>query len=215
MDRDPDRGDSPVPASRPLERQPVSRERCETPQPSREHGLVRVRGSLYRVSAAELETMRDIGRFRTVALEDLARFRYQGVARLVREDLRAMAAQGLVQTRNLANGPRVKALPVAVLTKLGKELLEAEPHGSQRVFAGFVKPKEVRHDAAIYRMYQAERAEDREAPAGGSHASFSTTNSKRGCIGPWPHSGRNHRLCPRPTTRDGKRKSHSRTVSRW
>jgi hypothetical protein len=124
----------------------------------REHALYRVRGSTYRLSPAELATMYDLGRFRTVALEDLARYRYAGRGRDLQEDVRALAAQGLVQTRKVWTGPRSKALRVLVLTKLGRETVHKHgPHQAenaralpaQALYSGLVKRKEIRHDAAI------------------------------------------------------------------
>jgi hypothetical protein len=146
----------------------------ERPVPSREQELFQLRGSFYRLSESDLDTMRDIGRFRTVALEDLARYRYVKREKVFKDALRALLSQGLVQTRAAWAGPGVKPLEVAVLTKLGKELLEQrtplrdsghESKTRQALYSGFVKPNEVRHDAAIYRMYQAER--ERIERAGG------------------------------------------------
>jgi hypothetical protein len=50
---------------------------------------------------------------------------------------------------------------VRVLTKEGKRLAERQgDHPSeQQFYAGFVKPQEVAHDVALYRMHQAEAAE--------------------------------------------------------
>jgi hypothetical protein len=47
-----------------------------------------------------------------------------------------------------------------VLTKRGLETLRehAQVAPDQALYARFVKPHEIRHDAAIYRMFQAERA---------------------------------------------------------
>src|SRR5262249_37306260 len=77
----------------------------------------------------------------------------------MRRDLRELQAQGLVHVRSVWSGPRSKELTVVVLTKQGKQLLKE--HGQvtpgQAIHSGFVKPREVRHDAAIYRMFQAEK----------------------------------------------------------
>lgn len=126
---------------------------------SRDHRLLTLRDSTYRLSDAELATLYDIGRFRTVAIEDLGRHRYQGNTAVMRQDLRALAAQGLLHVRTIWTGPRRRALPVAVLTPAGKEILDRHrPAGlGQTIYARLVKPAEVRHDAAIYRMFQAER----------------------------------------------------------
>lgn len=125
----------------------------------REHRVLQDGGYTYHLSPAELDAVRDVGRFRTIAIADLNRYRYQGQRALMQQDLRSLRAQGLVQLRTVWNGPKSKRLAVAVLTKLGKRVLEA--HGQmkpgQASYSGFVKPAEVRHDAAIYRMYQSEK----------------------------------------------------------
>jgi hypothetical protein len=133
--------------------------RAAEPALSREHSVIRFRGHSYFWSEAERETMREIGRFRTVAVEDLERYRYAGKAGAARRDLRALQDQGLIQRRSVWSGPRSQKLVVVVLTKQGKALLKehgGHPRG-QTIHCGFVKPREVRHDAAIYRMFQAER----------------------------------------------------------
>jgi len=131
----------------------------ERPDVSREHALIRLRGYMYRLSPEELETMHDIGRFRTVALADLAQHRYQGKAAILQTHLGSLQAQGLAQKRTVWSGPRTQKLAVVVLTRLGKEVLESQRQSdpNQVLYAGFVKPAEVRHDAAIYRMYHAEK----------------------------------------------------------
>lgn len=156
MDRDFEAPDIPEPSREPEVR--ATPPRSDESRASREHGGIRVHGHLYRTSPAERETMRDIGRFRTVTLADLAHYRYQGNAQLMRQDLRSLRAQGLVQTRTVWAGPKSEKLALVALTKQGKALLEAggSPRG-QALYSGFVKPAEVRHDAAIYRMYHAEK----------------------------------------------------------
>ena len=151
------------------EREPLQREQRdpgpdlrqgpEKPAICREPDVVRLRGHMYRVSQQELETMHDVGRFRTIAIDDLARHNYRGKTAALQEHLRSLRAQGLVQARTLWNGPKSERLRVVVLTKLGKELLRLRRQGdpSQALYAGLVKPAEVRHDAAIYRMFQAEK----------------------------------------------------------
>lgn len=135
-----------------------ARLRPNEPRASRDHDLVRLRGYLYRTSPAERELLHDIGRFRAVALADLGQHLYRGDTARLRQDLNALRAQGLIQTRTFWSGPGRQKLTLVALTKQGKKLMESgEPRSSQALYAGFVKPAEVRHDAAIYRMYQAER----------------------------------------------------------
>lgn len=155
MDRDIDFQERPESDARPSLH--ITPRPDESPA-SREHDLVRVRGHIYRTSPAERGTLRDIGRFRTVALADLAHYRYQGNAALMRQDLRSLRAQGLLQTRTVWAGPKSEKLALVALTKAGTRLSQEDGSGpDQAIYSGFVKPAEVRHDAAIYRMYQAEK----------------------------------------------------------
>jgi hypothetical protein len=112
----------------------------------------------YRLSAAEREALYDIGRFRTVAVSDLADHKYRGRAAEMRQDLRSLREQGLIQYRKVWTRGRGERLDVVVLTRSGKQLLEqpGNARDGQQVYAGFVKPNEVAHDAAIYPMYHAE-----------------------------------------------------------
>src|SRR5689334_1833647 len=90
--------------------------------PSREIRALVERGYRYEVSPDQLETLRDIGRFRTVALEDLAHHRYAGRADLFRADLQVLREQGLLQKRTAWVGADRK-LAVAVLTKRGQAIV--------------------------------------------------------------------------------------------
>jgi len=150
----------------PVERQELDRPGAETNQKpalrdqpdSRERRPLVNRSYAYSLSDAELETMKDIGRFRTIAVDDLAQHRYQGNRDEMRQDLRSLHDQGLIQRRTIWTGGHGDRLTVFVLSKKGKALLEREARQTtdQRIYAGFVKPAEVHHDAAIYRMYHAE-----------------------------------------------------------
>lgn len=152
----------------PLEREGIQQTAERRQQPTRETELrselsrepraIAGRTYAYCLSPAELETMREIGRFRTVAIDDLARIRYQGNCDQMSQDLPTLADQGLIQCRTAWTRTNREKLAVVVLTQRGKEVLERHfsKGPSQQLYAGFVKPAEVAHDAAIYRMYQAE-----------------------------------------------------------
>lgn len=162
MNRDVDVHERLEPDSGPSHR--ITPPRPEESQASREHDLRRVREHMYRTSPAERETLHDIARFRTIALADLANYRYQGKTVLMQQDLRSLRAQGLIQTRTVWSGPKSEKLALVALTKQGKKLLqEARSQPGQALYSGFVKPAEVRHDAAIYRMYQAEKQKIEQA----------------------------------------------------
>jgi len=116
-------------------------------------------------SEGERQTLREIGRFRTVAAADLVHLRYQGDDAAWRRDRRRLASGGLLECRSVVvkgPGQRLRTLSVVALTRRGKQLLrrlEKDPdRKSQALYAGFVKPKEIAHDAAIYRLYYTEAA---------------------------------------------------------
>lgn len=101
----------------------------------------------------------DIGSFRTVAAQDLSNHRYQGRSSEMNGDLESLIARGLVQKRTALTARGREKLVVCVLTKAGRaaaKRLNKQP--GQEVYAGFVKPAEAAHDAAIYRMFHAEAA---------------------------------------------------------
>lgn len=111
--------------------------------------------------------LREIGRFRTVSAQDLIRIQYDGNRRAWRQDMAALASQKLLEQRSVvvathskSHGKAVKSMTVLALTKSGKNLVrrcDAEARAShQAIYAGIVKPREVAHDTAIYRMYQVE-----------------------------------------------------------
>jgi hypothetical protein len=110
--------------------------------------------------------MEEIGKFRTVAVDDLGRFHYQENLSRMKYELRALEIRGLIRRRQV-RVPR-GSLQVVFLTKQGKRMLDKERKESRngiqlarRIYAGLVKPAEISHDAAIYRMYQLEAAEIR------------------------------------------------------
>ena len=141
MDSEPDRPNDP------------NRHRPDREHPERDHP------GRDRFSPQEKESLFDIGRFRTVAVQDLAYHRYSGKNQELERDLQSLLALGLVQRRTalVANG-RYK-LTVLVLTKAGKRAAESHrANTEQSIYAGFVKPGEVAHDAAIYRMFHKEAA---------------------------------------------------------
>jgi len=159
IDRD-DRENPPPPQAEPAADRSLDRSAlAQDPRQRQEHELFKVRGSTYRLSASELETMHDIGRFRTIETADLTRHRYGGDGPQMQRALNGLADQGLIQFRTVWTGPARRPLNVVTLTRLGRRAVEQ--HGprqpGQALYAGVVKPKEVGHDAAIYRMFQAER----------------------------------------------------------
>jgi len=131
---------------------------ARSPDSSRGVPVDQDRGREYRLSQNVRETVKEIGRFRTLAVYDLARQKYAGDVNKSGQDLRSLKAQGLVQLRTIWAGKRQGKLEFVALTRAGKRLLESEGSTTGQIFYDrFVKPAEILHDAAIYRMYQAER----------------------------------------------------------
>ena len=133
----------------------------DVPQPNlhdRERRQVPGRERSYRLRDSEMAALTEVGRFRTVRVEDLAQHHYQGNAARMAQDLRSLVSQGLLMRRTVPMGRnRQQKITVLVLSREGKRVIEKEHQaGNQALYAGLVKPGEVVHDAAIYRMYQAE-----------------------------------------------------------
>jgi DNA-binding MarR family transcriptional regulator len=134
--------------------------RREHPTPSardrepREPNPTRARA--YDLRDSEVQTLADIGAFRAIKTEDLVQYRYDGDARRARGDLKHLVEEGLVQRRTTYPNRDV----YVGLTRKGRRYIERnrpENAASRQVFYhGFVKRREARHDAAIYRLYQRE-----------------------------------------------------------
>lgn len=120
---------------------------------------VLTRGHIYRLRESESRALATVGTFRVVRADDLQAMRSPCDARSS-GDLGALAEQGLVQVRTVEVNREPAA--VVVLTRAGKDVLEThraiEAGRGQSFHAGLVKPREIAHDAQLYRLYQAEAA---------------------------------------------------------
>jgi hypothetical protein len=116
------------------------------------------RDRTYALRDSELKTLTDIGTFRVLKLDDLVAHRYEGDPAEARRDLDNLLRQGLILRRTTHPEKTV----YVTLTKAAHRFLEGiRPQDSkqrQALYHGFVKPREARHDAAIYRLYQQESA---------------------------------------------------------
>lgn len=102
-----------------------------------------------------MKTLTDIGRFRALAVEDVARHRYGGDLDETRKHLATLTRQGLVRSRTSYPERAV----YVTLTRAGHRLVAQKgerENPNQRLYHGFVKTREARHDAALYRLYQQE-----------------------------------------------------------
>jgi len=153
---DPEREERPA-----LSPQPLLEREAPIERVNRIHRNLKCGRQIYSVSPDERETMYDIGRFRVVSGTDISAIRYLGKETASRQDLSSLAKQGLVQRKSVWAGKSGEVDEFWALTKAGKRFLKKHypvPPG-QALYTGFVKPKELRHDAAIYRVFQRESAQ--------------------------------------------------------
>jgi DNA-binding PadR family transcriptional regulator len=119
-------------------------------------------GREYSLRASEIEAMADIGRFRAVDVRDLARFVYKGDDARMKYDLASLRAQGLIEEKTVFRTHK-PARKVVTLTRDGHRMIEKAGGlpPEQKLYHGFVKPKELDHDTGLYKVYQkaAERIE--------------------------------------------------------
>jgi hypothetical protein len=113
----------------------------------------------YSLRDTETDLLATIGTFRVVPSNDLCRAAESSDRAAA--DLRHLTEHGLIERHVITMDSRSSEL--CVLTREGKALLEAHresPVGCrpQQYHAGLVKPRELAHDAQIYRMFRAESA---------------------------------------------------------
>ena len=113
------------------------------------------RNRTYALRDSEIFTLTELGKFRVISTEDLRRFAYDGNQQRLEQDVQSLRKQGLISQREIEAGNQPK-FHMLSLTKDGKRFLEHQNRvpKSQAVYAGFVKPKELAHDADLYRPYQ-------------------------------------------------------------
>jgi hypothetical protein len=118
----------------------------------------------------ERKVLAEVGRFRVVSTRDLAETIYGNRHSPMARDLFFLRQKGLVQVdavnaRRDGRGGKVERIEVVTLTRAGRNLARqvSELPPDQRLYAGLVKPREVEHDAQIYRAYrkEAERIEQK------------------------------------------------------
>jgi hypothetical protein len=121
----------------------------------RSRTIYRSRNREYSLRDSDVRTLTDLGKFRVVPADDLASFGYQGDRSQMESDIRGLTRQGLVEQRSI-EGHSSYSTKVLTLTKDGHRLLERAQMVSHRqaTYHGLVKPKEARHDADLYRLYQ-------------------------------------------------------------
>ena len=121
------------------------RTRSQYRWPDRVHGLD--------LDATGIKALTDVGTFRSLALEDLARYHYQGSMAQALEAMNQLARKGLIEYRSTSPGPNT----YVTLTHRGCRAvrsLGSKSHPYQHFSSGFVNSRDARHDAALYGLYQ-------------------------------------------------------------
>ena len=118
-----------------------------------------VRDRAYLLRDSQMHALQEIGKFRVIAVSDLATYSYAGDRARNEKDLRGLAQQALLKDNTLEIS-RNRSLRVVTLTKTGHRLLSASNRVTegQPIYHGLKKPREVSHDADLYKLYQKEAA---------------------------------------------------------
>ena len=145
----PSRGDG----SEVREQRPTRDERSDSPRP------YYVRDRAYLLRDSEMNSLKEIGKFRVIPVSDLAKYAYGGNRQRMEKDIRALARESLLRDKTLETSQK-KTLRVVTLTKAGHRLLKKtnQVPDDQPIYYGLMKPREVKHDADLYRLYQKEAA---------------------------------------------------------
>jgi hypothetical protein len=111
-------------------------------------------GHNYRLNPKQAEVLRNIGTFRVITTDSLEKHIYRTDPEGFRKDCRSLVDQRLV-TSQLDSRSKGRYV---TLTRSGKSVAEAylRANTDQSLYSGIVKKRELRHDAAIYEVYQKE-----------------------------------------------------------
>jgi len=116
--------------------------------------IYRARNREYSLRESEVQTLSEVGKFRVIPADDLARLGYRGDRSRMESDVQNLRRQGLIEHKSI-EGHESYSKQVFVLTKAGHDLLSRQNliPDRQAIYHGFVKAKEARHDADLYRLY--------------------------------------------------------------
>jgi hypothetical protein len=115
------------------------------------------RDRTYFLRDSELETLAEVGTFRIIAAADLARAGYGGDAERMEREIRRLKRQSLLAEKRIPAGGN-NTTRLFASTKRGARLVRKSGRvpDKQAIYHGFAKPREAKHDADLYRLYQAE-----------------------------------------------------------
>jgi hypothetical protein len=118
-----------------------------------------VRDRAYLLRDSEMHSIKEIGKFRVIAVSDLAKYAYAGNRERMDQDIRRLARHSLVSDKTVEISQK-KTLRIVTLTKTGCRFLKNTNQlpDDQPIYHGLMKPREVKHDTDLYRLYQKEAA---------------------------------------------------------
>lgn len=140
--------------SPPTERQGRDRTNTQGDNSDRFRTTYRHRNREYSLRESEVKTLIEVGKFRVIPADDLGRLGYRGDRSRMESDVQNLRRQGLIEQRSI-EGHESYSKPVFTLTREGHKLLSEQNliPDRQAIYHGFVKAKEARHDADLYRLY--------------------------------------------------------------
>ncbi|HEY4740415.1 MAG TPA: hypothetical protein VIH76_07465 [Candidatus Acidoferrales bacterium] len=111
----------------------------------------------YDLRESETQTLTDLGKFRVIAADDLARYGYDEDKGRMEQETTNLIRQGLVEEKTVEVSLS-RTTRMYTLTRTGRSLLLKSERMAkeQEIYAGFVKPREAKHDSELYRLYQKE-----------------------------------------------------------
>jgi len=143
-------------------------------RPRRDHDPRNDVGIGVHLRPQEIKALSEVGRFRVVAVRDLAEIVYGGDRNALERDLGYLERKGIVSLRSVnarrdGSWRQPERIQVVTLTRPGKKIVRqvGSFRQDQQLYAGLVKPREVEHDTQIYRAYLKEM--DRIDRLGGSN----------------------------------------------
>jgi hypothetical protein len=112
------------------------------------------RNRTYQLRDSELHAVTEVGKFRVLAVHDLAQFAYNGDSSRMQNDLASLSRQGLVKQTSIMDSD-LSPVRAVTLTKEGHRALSYSRslRPDQATYRGLKKPKEAFHDAELYRLY--------------------------------------------------------------
>src|SRR5580704_17051693 len=145
--------------------------------PDREH--VHAHDHDYTLRGSEARTLSTVGAFRVVSANDL-RDKFDHSLDPRNGELWHLRESGLVKTVRLD-----RDTTVVTLTKEGRDLLESRRHNRdapdrQTFHAGIQRPRELKHDAQVYRAYLHEAERLAKAKSSAGFACYGTGGGGRG-----------------------------------